>query len=1060
VKQRQAWLGVVAVMSVLGPGVGDSRSQAAPPSPDADFAQEPVVVERLRTTCRFEADGTGSNSVAGRVSIRNESGLKAFGQIAGNYDAGFETLTIKGRVVKPDGAATEIPQSAVQDVSSPVLRLAPIYSDIREKHLVVPGLGVGDILEYEMQVVRFAAPAPGHFWSTFQFNRRLIVKDEELRLDLPSGKYVNVKTRPGLAADVKEAGGRRVSTWKSSHLVREDAGKAARPEKPTSFETAEEEPDVQISTFRTWAEIGDWYAGLESDRRVPDTAIRAKVGELVQGKTTDVAKHQAIYNYVAQKYRYVGLMFGLGRYQPHAASEIYANQYGDCKDKHTLLAAMGEAAGLQIKAALTSATRKVDPTFPSPDQFDHVISYAKVSGTDMWFDTTSEVAPFRMLLPNIRGKSALIVSPGGKSELASIPREPVVPNATATEVEGAIDDHGTLDVDVRITLRGDLELISRIAFRTLPAAQWKDLLVPLASVNGLGEGELSNVQMSELSNPDVPLQMTFHVKNSNFFNRFESAPRLELPFGQISMGRPEQSNSAPIRLGIRKEEYRAKLSLPLQFVPRPPLPVALKRDYAEYTSRYALDGDSVSAERILIVKVEELPAERQNDLEALQRAIATDLDQAVVVKNAGSVGPEGLTGKSEEKIEASRTAYASGNYLASAELAESVVKAEPSHKEAYADLGRAYLALGDFHKAQTALTRAVQLNPYSPDAFGNLGILYAAMERNAEAEKAFRRQAEINPLDARAHGLLGHFLLEQKQYAEAASELEKATSVDPHAALFVDLGQARVHLDRTQQAQEAFDRALELSPTPSVQNEIAAALAMHKTGLDRAREVALSAEATLTARLRDVSLEDLKRQDLSLVKLLGDCWDNLGLVELQAGHTAAAERYLAAAWELTQNGIVAHHLGQLYERAGKRAQAIDYYAFATASPRPEPASRARLAALMGPNGFAGMVTEKRNLLGNLRSFPVPGARGDGTGEFFVMLTADAHVEAVRFASGDASVKPLAEALKKIPFKLTLPDDTDVRLFRRGILVCLPAGKTSPASCDFILIPPDAVRSLN
>jgi hypothetical protein len=104
-----------------------------------------------------KADGTGSKSVGGRVSIRNDTGLKAFGQIAGSYDAGFETLTIKGRVVKPDGVATEIPQSAVQDVSSPVLRMAPIYGDIREKHLVVPGLGVGDILEYEMQLVRLAA---------------------------------------------------------------------------------------------------------------------------------------------------------------------------------------------------------------------------------------------------------------------------------------------------------------------------------------------------------------------------------------------------------------------------------------------------------------------------------------------------------------------------------------------------------------------------------------------------------------------------------------------------------------------------------------------------------------------------------------------------------------------------------------------------------------------------------------------------------------------------------------------------------------------------------------
>src|SRR4029079_12592177 len=104
---------------------------------------------------------------------------------------------------------------------------------------------------------------------------------------------------------------------------------------------------------------------------------------------------------------------------------------------------------------------------------------------------------FRMLLPNLRGQSALIVAAGGQSTLGTIPREPAVPNAESTEVDGAIDDHGTLDADVRITLRGDLELISRAAFRMLPAAQWKDVLKLLVSANGLGEAELTNIQMKE-----------------------------------------------------------------------------------------------------------------------------------------------------------------------------------------------------------------------------------------------------------------------------------------------------------------------------------------------------------------------------------------------------------------------------------------------------------------------------------------------------------------------------------------------------------------------------------
>ena len=70
----------------------------------------------------------------------------------------------------------------------------------------------------------------------------------------------------------------------------------------------------------------------------------------------------------------MSLSLGVGRYQPHASSEVLHNQYGDCKDKHTLLASLLEAEGLHASSVLINATRKLDPDVPSPSQFDHVIT--------------------------------------------------------------------------------------------------------------------------------------------------------------------------------------------------------------------------------------------------------------------------------------------------------------------------------------------------------------------------------------------------------------------------------------------------------------------------------------------------------------------------------------------------------------------------------------------------------------------------------------------------------------------------------------------------------------
>ena len=68
----------------------------------------------------------------------------------------------------------------------------------------------------------------------------------------------------------------------------------------------------------------------------------------------------------ARSVHYVGVAFGVGRYQPHAASEVLTNQYGDCKDKHTLLASLLAAAGIKAYPVLVNSSHRIDPAVPSP----------------------------------------------------------------------------------------------------------------------------------------------------------------------------------------------------------------------------------------------------------------------------------------------------------------------------------------------------------------------------------------------------------------------------------------------------------------------------------------------------------------------------------------------------------------------------------------------------------------------------------------------------------------------------------------------------------------------
>ena len=269
----QNWVGIVLGCVVASSAFAEPPAKPPVKTEGADFSQEPIVIDTLSTVLRFEADGTGSKTVQTRVLVQTEGALQEFGQLVFDYDSDFERLTIKGRLVKPDGSIAEIPDSAVQDMSSAVSRVAPIYSDIREKHLIVPGLRPGDTLEYELRYDQFAAKAPDQFWANYDFNRSLIVKDEQLRIDVPTAKYVNVKAKPELKPEIHDADGRGVYSWKTSHLEREEP--EGKKSKQSKHKRDVEDPAVQLTTFKSWGEVGEWYARLERDRRVPDEPIRA-----------------------------------------------------------------------------------------------------------------------------------------------------------------------------------------------------------------------------------------------------------------------------------------------------------------------------------------------------------------------------------------------------------------------------------------------------------------------------------------------------------------------------------------------------------------------------------------------------------------------------------------------------------------------------------------------------------------------------------------------------------------------------------------------------------------
>jgi tetratricopeptide (TPR) repeat protein/transglutaminase-like putative cysteine protease len=1043
-----------------------------------DYSQEAFVVEQYRSDYRFESDGTGRKETVARIRVQSEAGVQQWGQIQIGYNSANERVEIGYvRVIKADGSVVKAGDDAVQDLSAPVEREAPVYTDYRQKHITVPGLRPGEVLEYDTVTVIHTPLAAGQFWAEYDFDKNSITLDEELNIDVPADRPLKLKNKAGMDPKISEANGRRIYHWTSSHLVREDDEKDKdkdkdKDKKRKKKKADEERPDVQLTTFVSWEQIGRWYAAMEKDRRAPSPEVRAKAAELTKGLDTQLDKVQALYDFVAKNFRYVSLSLGVGRYQPHAAGDVLHNQYGDCKDKHTLLASLLEAEGLHASSVLINSSRKLDPDVPSPSQFDHVITLLPMTtpNEEVWMDTTSEIAPFRLLAYSLRNKLALVIPADGSTpHLEETPADTPMPDSEISEVDGKVNEIGKLEAHVHYTFRGDEELMLRSVFRRVPEAQWQRVV---ENVNAGMGGDITNLKVSDPAATREPFTMSYDVAKPNFLDWSKKKSDLILPLCQFNLpdigsGDDDDSDAdaETLKLGPKAEYvYKIKLELPAKYTAHAPLAFSVKRDYAEYQATYHLEGTTFTAARTLTMRQDELPAPRAADYQAFRRAVGSDLGQFLSVENtvAGTPTPPADM-KADDLVESGRAAIASNNLPMAVQLLKRATEVDPKNKYAWYALALAYMGMRQNDDAVTALNKQIEINPYDEYAYNALGRAYWQERKYDDAVTAFNKQIEINPLDKFAHAGLGAMYSEWHKYAEAAPELEKAASLTPdNPELQVSLGDAYLNLGQDDKALATFDHAVEISATPLVWNNIAYQLSLKKSHLDRAQQYAESAVSATTAALRNVSLDRLTPQELPLVPSLIAYWDTLGWIYFADGNLDKAEKYVAAAWGLGHHGEVGDHLGQIYEKEGKKDLALRTYALSLSALRPTPETRDRLASLTGGDtNVDAAVAKYKDDLQQLRTIDLGKvAKETGTADFFVLLSrgkgSDATVEAVKFASGDEKLKLFTDALRTAEYRLAFPDDTPVKILRRGILSC----SATTGTCTFVLMLPDDVRTVD
>jgi len=1084
----------VLILSIALAALPSSRAQTSPPPAPAkdDYSQEAAVLEEMSTKIAFDNDGNSTRDQTCRVRVQTDAGVKQWGLLVFPFQSATQTVEIDYvRVRKPDGAIIITPPDNIQDLDSEITRSAPFYSDLREKHIAVKGLGKGDILEYEAHWRSTKPLIPGQFWFQYNFHHDGIVLSERLEIKVPAERAVKVKG-PQATQTITTAEGSRIYAWTHSQLQNtKDPEKDQKKETETAIGLLPP-PDVQITSFQSWDEVGRWYWNLQKDRVEPSPAIVSKAADLTRGITDDAAKLRALYSFVSTQYRYIGVAFGIGRYQPHAADDVLTNNYGDCKDKHTLLASLLQASGITLYPALINSSYKLDPDIPSPAQFDHVIGYLPQAKNNeaTWLDTTVEVAPVGYLVTRLRGKQALVMSTDKSIQLVTTPADSPFPNITAFKIEGKLSDDSSFEAKIEDTSQGDSEVLLRAAFRKVPQPHWKELVQQISYRIGYS-GLVSDVSATTPEATGEPFHFSYSY-NRKEYPEWKSDHHFTVPGLPFYLPPVRDDAKYPIWLGSPTSHVSdSKIEIPKGYTLYPPPNVDLKYDFAEYHASYSQDNGVLIAKRRLVSKLHEVPVAEFDDYRNFVKQLDNDVNRYVQTSPAGTTitlnspatpnpQPPGAfpsfmnaiwglpdSGSSDaNRLEAdARTTMRSGDRTAAVAAFKRAVEADPKFTRAWIELGTAYLASGQTDSALDALRKAIDSDAKQVVAPKIYAFVLTSSHRTDAAIDAWREIVKIAPDDADANSGLGAALLQQKRFGEALPYLETAAKNDNSPAAQSRLGYAYLQAGQVEKGAAILQKIAEADPKPVTLNDIAYFLADANASLPKALEYAQHAVDAQERESHDVELPNLLPEDLACTQKIGMFWDTLGWAHFRLGHLDQAEGYLQAAWLLMQGAVEADHLAQIYEQQKKTEKAIHMYRLALAVPQAYPGesrddTRHRLENLTGaktstapdlhhPNSNGSELSELRTV--KLKRL-VPGT---ATAEFFLLFIPGPKLDDVKFISGSEKLKSADDALSEAKFQVAFPEGSTARLVRRALVMC-----SKDSGCNAVLLTPDSVHSVN
>jgi len=615
-------------------GIADPALKAVLKSPatPADYPDDGSVIYLDDKSCDIGTDGRAACARHVIQLVLRERDKESAANEQFDYLDKIQTASIDwARSVNGD-AISNLDDTSVEEGSEN--SQYPDYDRLKSLKFAVPDVATGTVVDYQYRVESPVGVATQPFTAAMQFRFFEPVVLARFTVTSPKGMPLDIAEH-GLSKDAiiktEDLGSRVRRIWE----VRDQPSFKRENDMPPYSRIA---PFVEVAPEATWAQVAANAAKTIAPQLDPGPDVSAQTAEIIKGKTTDAAKAEALYNWVAQTIDYEPVTMSDYGYVPKSPAHIFASKVGNALDKPFLLFVMLRQAGLKPQLAYLAdkGDFPFEKSLPSLGQFDAAAVLLDIGDRRLTLIPLEDNRRWQETPPWLQGVHGLVVFGPDQGKIIENPLTPAVREGEAARLSLSLSGKGTLRGSETISPLGE----DQASWRAMK--DWKKQDVEHAFqqiVYGIHPGaRLVGYSIDGLNDPtrNLVVHVSFAVRNY----------ALTASGGYMAFRMPSTSNSAadvgrPVReepmFWWRRSDDKKNISVSLpkgwKLYYAPP-PAELTGPGASYRASYAPGPGALTYSSASTRQAVEIPPEEYHRYKAFREAVARYAEKWIVLKKS------------------------------------------------------------------------------------------------------------------------------------------------------------------------------------------------------------------------------------------------------------------------------------------------------------------------------------------------------------------------------------------------------------------------------------------